>query len=267
MALRILVIGAEGMAGHMISSYLKENSNDEIIPWGLKDFEVLDNGEWKEKIERLNALKPVDYIVNCIGILKVANNNPVLGIKINSLFPHELAQLCSSLRIKIIHLSTDCYNDLDVYGRSKRAGELDYPNHLTIRTSIIGPELNKNGAGLFHWFMSSKDLVYGFTEHYWDGVTTLELSKRILHIIQEQPTLGGIKELRTNNRISKFSLLELINSIFNKGIKVLPKPTPLIDKTNENPDISCNIDFKEQLKELKFWMLNHPYLYGLYSFY
>ena len=113
--MKIIVLGADGMAGHMITSYLKENTSWEIIPWGIKDFEVTEDGSWKEKIEQLRSSTKTDYIINCIGILKVANDNPVLGMRINSLFPHELAEICSPQGIKVIHLSTDCWQDLDIF--------------------------------------------------------------------------------------------------------------------------------------------------------
>ena len=128
------------MAGHTISDYLDENPKHEIISWGRENFLVgNDLYDWKNKLFILNSEKKIDLIINCIGILKQqANENPLLAVRINSLFPHELADFGSSLEIKLIHLSTDCWTDLDSYGRSIRAGEINYPNNLFIRTSIVG---------------------------------------------------------------------------------------------------------------------------------
>jgi dTDP-4-dehydrorhamnose reductase len=259
------LLGAKGMAGHITTEFLKENTKWDIIPFDRSNFEVEDSRSWKEKIIRLNSEGQIDHIINFIGVLKPqAVKNPILAIKINSLFPHELANLCSNLKIKLIHISTDCWTDLDVYGRSKRAGELNYPEHLTIRTSIIGPELKSDGSGLFHWFMSQKGEANGFANHYWDGITTLELAKRIKLILESHPELNQTLDLRTKQKVNKFELLNNIKDVFNKNINIIKKETETIDKTNKNPDMVCELTLKEQLEELKGWMINHKPLYNQY---
>ena len=262
---RVLILGAKGMAGHIANEFLKENTNWEIIPLDRINFEVEDSKDWKEKIINLNSENQIDQIINFIGVLKPqAVKNPILAVKINSLFPHELASLCTNLNIKLIHISTDCWTDLDIYGRSKRAGELNYPEHLTIRTSIIGPELKADGSGLFHWFMSQKEEANGFVNHYWDGITTLELAKRIKLILESYPELNNTLDLRTKQKVNKFELLNNIKDAFDKDIIVNKKETEVIDKTNNNPDMICKDSLKEQLKELKEWMTEHKHLYDQY---
>ncbi len=251
------------MAGHMISQYLRENTSQEIVSWGRNDFEVLDTN-WEEKIKQLNQSGKIDFIINCIGILRAADKNPLLGVRINSLFPHELAKIGSLLGAKIIHLSTDCWKEEDVYGRSKRAGEINYPDHLTIRTSIIGPELKENGTGLFHWFMSQKGETNGFTHHIWDGVTTLELARTINYLIDNKPEIHGIIDLRTEEKVSKYDLLEKIKGVFGKNIVINKKETEIVDKTNKEPDIIQRRNFLDQLEELNKWILAHKNLYIQY---
>jgi len=261
--MKILVLGAKGMAGHMISNFLKENTNWEIIEYTRNEFNLSDSS-WRESILKEELSKKIDYIINCIGILvKNAKNNPSEAIKINSLFPHQLANFSTPLKIKVIHLSSDCYSDLNPYGRSKRAGEIDYPDHLTIRTSIIGPEL-KEGTGLFHWFMKEKGETNGFTRHLWDGITTLQLAKTIHEIIKSYKDLSGIKDIRTKDKSSKYDLLNLIASSFNKQIVINPKTTEITDKTNNFPDIISE-DIRLQLNELKGWMDSYPNLYKQYA--
>ena len=260
--MKVLIIGGNGMAGHMLTNYLKENTSSEIISLAREDFDIVKD-DWQEKINFFNSPEKIDFIVNCIGILRAANENPILGVRVNSLFPHELAQFASTKGIKVIHLSTDCWKDIDVYGRSKRAGEIDYSDHLTIRTSIIGPEL-KDGTGLFHWFMSQEGEVGGFTKHYWDGITTLELAKNITKIINENSALSNIIDLRTRNKLSKFELLNLIKEIFNKDIKISPKETEIVDKSNPNAEIFVETSLEEQIKQMKNWMDNHPENYQKY---
>jgi len=261
--MKILVLGANGMAGHLISNYLKENTSNNIVEYRREDLNPEDNS-WKEKLLRECSLVKIDYIINCIGILvKNAEENPTYAIKINSLFPHELAKFSTPLGIKVIHLSSDCYSDLNSYGRSKRAGELNYKDHLTIRTSIIGPEL-KDGTGLFHWFMKQGGETNGFTRHLWDGITTLNLAKTINEIIKSYPEISGIKDIRSKDKISKYDLLNLIASTFNKQIVISPKTTEIVDKTNNFPDINSE-DIRLQIKELKDWMDSHPNLYKQYE--
>jgi len=146
------------MAGHVVSAYLKENTGWEIVSWGRNEFEITEDRSWEDKIRQENANSEIDYIINCIGILRGAKNSEIETVRVNSLFPHELVALVAGTKTKVIHISTDCWKDLDVYGRSKRAGEISYNNHVTMRTSIIGPELKENGSGLFHWFMTSHSL-------------------------------------------------------------------------------------------------------------
>jgi len=264
--LRVLILGARGMAGHITLEFLKENTNWEIIALDRSSFEVDDTKLWKDKLISLNSHKQIDYVLNFIGILKPqAVKNPLLAVRINSLFPHELADICKNMNMQVIHISTDCWEDLDIYGRSKRAGELDYPEHFTIRTSIIGPELKSNGSGLFHWFMTQEQETNGFVNHYWDGVTTLELARRIKNLLEEKPKLGGILDFRTKQKVNKFELLNDIKEVFGKVIILNKKETDTVDKTNSNPDMICEDSLRSQLIELKKWMKEHPALYNQYS--
>jgi len=262
MKMRILIIGAKGMVGHMLSIYLKENTNWEVVSWSRKKFEIKNNDLWKSKILKLNKTSHLDYIINCVGILKLASNiNPVLAIRINSLFPHELAALATEIKTKVIHFSTDSWHDTDIYGRSKLAGELDYAGHLTLRTSIIGPELKDDGSSLFHWFMNQKGKVSGFINHYWDGITTLELAKFIEGIIETGCKLTGIKDCRARDKVNKMTLLTYLKDVYKKDIIINERKTDIVDKTNDEPDLIFRVSIKEQINELRVWMDNHKDVY------
>jgi len=261
---KLLILGSKGMAGHIIKDYLIKKENLTIVSFNRPNFSINETNSWITQIIDENNRGKIDYIINCIGVLvKKSEENPANAILINSLFPHKLANLCSKLDINLIHLSTDCWNDTNIYGRSKRAGEINYPNHLTIRTSIIGPEL-KNGTGLFDWFMNEQE-VNGFSEHYWDGITTLELSKIIYEIIMRDNKLEGIVDLRSREKVSKYELLKKINHIFNRKIKINTKETEIIDKTNKNPNILSNSSLNDQIIELKLWMEEHQENYEKYK--
>lgn len=196
----------------------------------------------------LKSYKP-NVIINCIGIInKYANKDIETTYKINSELPHLLAYLGIKNKFKIIHISSDCAIDNDTYGKSKKLGEFNDSYNLTIRTSIIGPEL-KNGYGLFNWFMHQENKVYGFKNALWDGVTTLELSKFIEKAIKSN--LTKLINYRTKENINKFDLLKLISKIYNKNINILPDYRPMKDKRELNSEFWCNKSYEKQLIEMK----------------
>jgi dTDP-4-dehydrorhamnose reductase len=107
--------------------------------------------------------------------------------------------------------------------------------------------------------------VNGFSKHYWDGITTLELSKIIYEIIIRDNKLKGIVDLRSREKVSKYELLKKINHIFNRKIEINKKETEIIDKTNNNPNILSNLSLNEQIIELKLWMQEHQKNYEKYK--
>ena len=194
---KVLVLGSGGMLGHMVSLYLKETRKYNIITHSrnhsIKKDVHIDLMSSRQLEHFLFQEKP-DIVVNCVGVLiKGSETDPTNAIYMNVYFPHLLSDMIKFHNGKLIHISTDCvfsgnkghYSEADtpdatsVYGRSKALGELNNEHDLTLRTSIVGPELKENGEGLFHWFMKSKGEVKGYTETYWGGVTTLALAKVI----------------------------------------------------------------------------------------
>ena len=257
--IRILVLGHRGMAGHMVYDYLSNKSEfeaisaDELLGY---QFDLLKHLNPLE--ETLNA-NHIDYIINCIGLLKQrCNDYPINAIRINSLFPHQLVKIADEIGAQVIHLSTDCYMDDDVYGRSKRAGEINYPSHLTIRTSIIGPELKRDGEGLFEWFMRQDRKINGYTNVIWDGITTLELAKFIHFYINTDEKMYGIKNLRSTQKISKCDLLDLIKQLYKKTIKINRFNSIKEDKTAMNDFMEYTIPpYKQMIKELFEYSINN----------
>ncbi|CEG13806.1 putative dTDP-4-dehydrorhamnose reductase [groundwater metagenome] len=247
----ILLLGHRGMAGHMIYNYLnkkhyKVTAADELIE---DKFNILKNlDKFEEKLKFVQA----DYIINCTGLLvKKCEESPIDAIKINSLFPHQLVKIANSIGAHVIHLSSDCYMDNNVYGRSKRAGEINYQNHLTIRTSIIGPELKRDGVGLFEWFMRQEKEINGYSDVLWDGITTLELSKFLEWYIEKEDKLFGIKNLRSPNSISKYDILNLIKKIYKKDIKINKFDNINENKTEKNDFLDYHIhEYERMIREM-----------------
>ena len=227
---RILVLGGAGMLGHIVLEKLYGKDIFEVFDITRKkdirpnNFECdVTNFDFLFKI--IKNVKP-NYIINCIGILiKGSSKDPSNAILINSALPHKLVQFSKAINAKFIHISTDCVFDgskgsyietdnktaQDTYGLSKSLGEIKDKN-LTLRTSIIGPELKDNREGLFSWFIKQKGEVNGFTESIWGGVTTLELADIIIKSINENHT--GLIHVTNGKSISKYDLLSLIKDKF-----------------------------------------------------
>jgi len=274
---KILICGASGMAGHVITKYLQQQNKYEIHTaarnnnLGNSTFYLDVNNEF-DRIKLMYRIEEnkYDFVINCIGILiKSAEKDPTTAILINSYFPHYLEDITKNTNTKIIHLSTDCVFDgtkgnhsetdlpteINWYGRSKALGEIKNNKDLTLRLSIIGTELKKDGIGLLNWFLNQTGEGNGFVNAYWNGITTLELAIQIDRIIEEKPYLSGIYHLSPDFKINKYDLLCLIKEIWKKeDTTIIPKYDFYQDKTlinyrkeEYNPEIP---NYKTQLNEL-----------------
>ena len=274
---RILVLGATGMAGHMVYYYLKEPGRYEMYSLVFRtrltdDSLVCDVRDQNALRKVFGQVKP-DIAINCIGALvKESKTNPDNAIYLNAYLPHFLKRLCDETRGRLIHISTDCvfsgekgnyaeddFRDADdTYGRSKALGEIINEKDCTLRTSIIGPELKVNGSGLFHWFMQQKGQVSGYTNAIWSGVTTLELAKAIEKVIEND--LAGLFHVTNGIPVSKFNLLNLFREIWNRGdIEVNPYKKHYANKSLKK---SSGFDFQvpsyyNMCKDLKSWANKH----------
>jgi dTDP-4-dehydrorhamnose reductase len=222
-----------------------------------------------------------EIVINCVGTLvKESAQKPGTAAFVNGYFPHFLERLGVVKNFRLIHLSTDCvfsgakgaYMESDVrdgkdfYSQSKAMGEVVNSRDLTVRTSIVGPELKKNATGLFHWLMTSRGPVNGYDRVYWNGVTTLHLAKAIDAFICADTT--GVCHLATPGRISKYDLIVLMRDIWARtGLTISRESGPVSDKTlvSTRPDLPfVPPDYKVQFEELKSWMRANERIYLQY---
>ena len=278
---KIAVLGATGMAGHVISIYLKEKGYDvygtsRSIPKTEKDtpLDVTDISALMNWLQQINP----DVIVNAIGILqKTSEERPDLAIFINSYLPHKLSNYYKNTATKIIHLSTDCVfsgktapyteNSIQdgetVYDRTKALGEIINNKDLTFRMSIIGPDIDPNGTGLLNWFLKQTGEIKGFTKAIWNGVTTIELAKAIDEAILQK--LTGLYHLTPKQNIDKYNLLLLFQKEFNKNnIEILSFDGFSVDKTliNTRTDFDYQIpSYPEMIREMADWTNIYKKLY------
>src|SRR5476651_150519 len=202
MHVKILVTGSSGLIGHQVYNYLKKFSGFTLFGLSLtrkleEENVLLDMRNEKDLDAYILEIKP-DYIINCAGILiEGSQKDPASAIFLNAYMPHHLERIADRVGAKLIHISTDCvfsgkkghYSETDekdgttIYARTKGLGEIINSKHLTLRTSVVGPELKTDGEELFHWFMSQKGKINGYVKSIWSGVTTIELAKAVKRAI------------------------------------------------------------------------------------
>lgn len=281
---KILVLGSIGMAGHLITLYFKEQGYD-VTAYSMHPFpyckNIVGNALDTEHFKQVLTSDNYDVVINCIGILnQMAEDNQALASYLNSYLPHLVADTLKDRPTKLIHMSTDCvfagnggpyYEDslrdgLTFYDRSKALGEVEDAKNLTFRNSIVGPDMNEGGIGLFNWFMKQQGTINGFTGAIWTGVTTLTLAKAMEQAMNEN--LCGLYNLVNNESISKYDLLRLFNHHFrNDELQILPSDKLQLDKSlrHRRTDFSFVVpSYEQQVAEMKQWTVDHRDLYPHY---
>ena len=282
--MKILVLGSIGMAGHLITLYFKEQGYD-VTAYSMKPFpyctNIIGNALDTEHFRSVLLSEDWDVVINCVGILnQMAEDNQSTATYLNSYLPHLVADTLKDKKTKLVHMSTDCvfagntgpyYEDslrdgATFYDRSKALGEVVDNKNLTFRNSIVGPDMNENGIGLFNWFMKQEGPIKGFTGAMWTGVATITLAKAMEQGIKEN--LTGLYNLVNNESISKYELLNLFNHEFRKDkVEILPNDQLQLDKSlrHKRTDFSFIVpSYADQVKDMKAWVDAHRELYPHY---
>ncbi len=283
---KILILGGTGMLGHALFCYFGKKYDAFTTIRKTKDYEDLFPPELNQKIipginisdidsiRNLIEKTKFDLVINCIGIIKQDKDSTdsKLAIAINSLFPHQLAEICKENGTRVIHISTDCvfsgnkgnykeedYADADdIYGRTKLLGEIDYSNTVTLRTSIIGHEIERKRS-LVDWFLSQQGEVNGFTNAIYTGIPTIELAEIIDHHIIENPDMRGLYHV-SSDRISKYELLSIIKKIYQKDIKIDPCDNPKIDRSLDSSRFRATTGYRPPSWESLISKMHSNYL-------
>jgi dTDP-4-dehydrorhamnose reductase len=248
MSFRVLILGASGMLGNTLfrllsgkpdlhvygtirSESVKRFFPSAMVDRLMSDVEVV---QQDKLVKAFFQIRP-DIVINCVGLVKQLPeaDDPLAAISINALLPHRLAMLCELIEAKLVHISTDCVfsgekgsyyeSDLpdaaDMYGRSKLLGEIAYPHTITLRTSIIGHELQSR-HGLLDWFLGQKTAVKGYANAIYSGVTTVEMARIISEYVIPTINLSGLYHVAAEP-ISKYELLNIIADIYGHRIAVV----------------------------------------------
>ena len=256
--MKILVIGANGMLGSTMLRVLSERlawevlgtirneSVKQLFPAAINARLIagvdVENPDMLVKV--LNLTRP-DVVVNCVGLIKHRPDSadPLVAIPLNTLMPHRLARLCQLVGARLIHISTDCvysgkkgrYTEADlpdandVYGQSKALGEVIYPHTITLRTSIIGHELQGNQS-LLNWFLSQEGSCNGFSYAIFSGLPTVAFAQVIRDVVIPHAELSGLYHVAAKP-INKYDLLKLIAEVYGKSIDIVPDDNLVIDRS------------------------------------
>lgn len=258
-AVKVLIFGATGMLGHTlfhdlslrenISVHATTRSREGLVRWFAPELmehihTPVDADDFVSVVRVLEEVRP-EVVINCIGVIKqlATGKNPIACISINALFPHLLAKECAQIGARLIHFSTDCvfsgkkggyvesdFADCDdLYGRTKLLGEVDYPHAVTLRTSIIGHELNAS-VSLIDWFLAQEGRVKGFTKAIYSGFPTVEMARIIAEVVIPRPDLCGLYHV-SSAAISKYDLLCLVREEYGKSIEIDPDDGFVCDRS------------------------------------
>jgi dTDP-4-dehydrorhamnose reductase len=280
---KILILDSTGMAGHVISQYMKDLNKYQVyeivcdisLNNHINYLDVYDRNLLYQKIKNINP----DFIINCLRLLiEESEENQAKAVYYNSYIPHYLSEIGNEINAKIIHLSTDCVfsgkkgsyheNDIkdgeNVYARTKALGELINDRDLTVRTSFIGPNINGRNEELFHWFLNQKGEINGYANAFWTGITTLELAKLIVEVLDLNIT--GIYHLVPEHKISKYNLLNLIKNIWLKEDVIIRELNNIsVDKSLIDNHKLLNVNnYYVMFNEMYKWMLDNKELYTNY---
>ena len=254
----ILVLGNTGMLGQQVYKTLSKKESLNVRGTNRisgddssSEFKFYAEVDIQYQLDKITKKFMPDFIINCVGVIKnhIDDKNPnhvENAIMVNALYPHILADYFEKKNssTKIIQIATDCvytgetgpykesclHDAKDVYGKTKSLGEVNRNNVYNIRTSIIGLEI-KGKTSLLEWFLSNKDgdEVYGFENHLWNGVSTIQFADLCLDIISGnfRKKFGDIQNFNyvINEDINKSELLKLINKTFKRNIKIKPTST------------------------------------------
>lgn len=255
---KVLVLGVSGMLGNAVFRLFAQSKGFVVTgslrsEKNLQQFKpelhaYLETGVDVENIDslvRLFARVKPDVVINCIGLVKqlADADDPLVALPINAMLPHRLAHLCSDIGARLVHISTDCvfsgargmyteddFPDAnDLYGRSKYLGEVDYPNAITLRTSIIGHEL-AGAHSLVGWFLSQSTVVKGYRKAVFSGLPTVELAGIIRAHVIPRPDLRGLYHVSAQP-INKYDLLKLVAQAYDKQIAITPDDHLQIDRS------------------------------------
>jgi dTDP-4-dehydrorhamnose reductase len=269
--MRVLILGGDGMLGHRLLRHFAPRHETRVTlrqPLeAYRQFRIFDAGNAYEGVDArdpgavtrvVSGFAP-DAVINAIGVVKqrTGAGNDVLSMEVNALFPHLIARVCRSRGARLVHVSTDCvfsgkkgnYSEqdrpdpVDVYGFSKLLGEAGGTGVLTLRTSMIGPELHRK-TGLVEWFLAQAkgEHVMGWRKAVFSGFTTSELARLLEILLTGHPQAAGLYHASAP-AISKYDLLTELNRRLKRGVTIVPDESVTCDRSLDSSRLRADFGY------------------------
>ncbi len=271
--MKVFIFGSNGMLGNYMRSYLSKSY--QVTGLTRKDYDLQNISiDSLRKFLNEKGIVSGDTVINCAGVIPQASEqrslNTSIYFRINSIFPIILSMICEQNNVRMIHITTDCiysgtdgnYSETSIpdgttdYAISKSLGELC--NATIIRTSIVGEEIY-NKRSLLEWVRSNEGKeINGFTNHLWNGVTCLQLSKIIHNMIHNDIYWNGIKHIFSPQSVNKYELVSIINNVYNLNIKITKyEHNDKSDKTitTIHEQIFMIPSIQKQIEEMKSYII------------
>jgi len=268
--MRILILGGDGMLGHQLLKHFTPHHDTRVtLRLPLNEYATVGLFDAKNaygaiELHSVDALVPVlgdlrpDVVINAAGIVKQRSTaeEAIPSLEINALLPHRLAVLCKALGARLIHISTDCvfsgrkgrYRETDpsdaqdLYGRTKYLGEVHEPNCVTLRTSIIGPELSRK-TGLLEWLLAQRGTIRGYRNAIFSGFTTIELARIIDMLVTRFPKASGLYHV-SSAPISKLDLLTLVKFRLGLSVEITPYDDVRCDRSLDSSRFQSEFGYR-----------------------
>jgi dTDP-4-dehydrorhamnose reductase len=242
--MNVVILGQNGMAGHVVKDYFRAAHNFSVMGFGREAFDI-NVRRYEMVATKLSSLcgLQTDWVINCVGVIKPQMHKDMArSVFVNGIFPRYLADWGKETDTKVLHITTDCvfqgtsgkytessqHDALDEYGKTKSLGEPD--NCMVVRTSIIGPEFGGRKRSFLEWVLGQHGTkVNGYTNHLWNGVTTLELARVLSDIVSSNLYSEGVSHVFSED-ITKFDMVRKIKEGFGLDFELNPVEAP----------ISCN---------------------------
>ncbi len=270
--MRILILDLDQMLGHVLKLFFEDHGHEVVVSSSDPS-----NDDYHHIEETIAKIQP-DAVINCIAsLIQDSEINHARAVLLNSFLPHYLDSLSQKYSFKLVHRSTDCifegttgnYTEASVpdatsfYGKTKALGEVNNDRTLTLRVSIIGPDQNPNGESLFPWFLRQTDIISGYSQVFWTGITTIEFA-RIIELGLKN-NLSGIYNVSNGSKIAKSDLLRLFAKYYPTDVNIIDNPNKQCDKslvasTKFNFEIPS---YDEMIKNMREWTDAHTELYPL----
>lgn len=284
--MRFLVTGASGMVGHLVALYLEEQGH-QVVGYCRRESPI--STVVKGDLYDIDLLSKVikdgnfDIVVNAAGLLVAdCESDKANGIYINAYIPHLLAKLANENGARLIQLSTDCVFDGNtgpytedtrpdgkkMYAKTKALGEVAHKPNLTLRNSVVGPDINPSGIGLLNWFMQQEGTIEGWEKAIWTGMTSLETAKVIDFAARND--VYGLINMVPPASINKYDLLQLFKKYLRKDDLRIEKTDWFVsDKALTRTNFVLDWDvpsYEKMVCDMMDWINAHRKIYPDYYY-